>query len=199
MTITITGVNDPPTAVDDANTTTEDAPVSAAAAGVLANDTDPDAGDTKTVVRVNGLPRNVGAAITTAERRDASRSTPTGRTPTTPARRVPVAGRRTDRHRHLHLHGAGRGGGAVDRATVTITITGVNDAPVVTTRRRRGGFTEDGAGRGRRRALTVTDVDNANLDPATVQITANYQNGQDVLAFTNRRASPAPSTPPPAR
>ena len=57
VTITITGVNDPPTAVDDANTTTEDAPVSAGAPGVLANDTDPDPGDTKTVVVGERRPR----------------------------------------------------------------------------------------------------------------------------------------------
>ena len=34
--------------------------------------------------------------------------------------------------------------------------------------------------------LTVTDADDANLESATVQITGNYQNGQDVLAFTNQ-------------
>ena len=66
VTITMTAVNDAPTAVDDANTTTEDAPVSAAAPGVLANDTDPEGGDTKTVGAVNGLPANVGVATATA-------------------------------------------------------------------------------------------------------------------------------------
>ena len=35
-------------------------------------------------------------------------------------------------------------------------------------------------------ALTVTDADDTNLESATVQITTNYQNGQDVLAFTNQ-------------
>lgn len=34
-------------------------------------------------------------------------------------------------------------------------------------------------------ALTVTDADSANLVSATVQITGNYQNGEDVLSFTN--------------
>src|SRR6202000_1552325 len=34
-------------------------------------------------------------------------------------------------------------------------------------------------------ALTVTDVDSANLTTATVQISVNYVNGEDVLAFTN--------------
>lgn len=34
-------------------------------------------------------------------------------------------------------------------------------------------------------ALTVTDADSANLVSATVQITGNYQNGEDVLSFAN--------------
>ena len=54
VTITITGVTDgggntPPTAVDDVDTVSEDGP--AIGVDVLANDTDPDAGDTLTVDR----------------------------------------------------------------------------------------------------------------------------------------------------
>ena len=52
--ITVAGVNDPPTAVDDTGTTDEDTPLSVSAPGVLANDTDVDPGDTKTVVALNG-------------------------------------------------------------------------------------------------------------------------------------------------
>src|SRR6185295_8237750 len=33
--------------------------------------------------------------------------------------------------------------------------------------------------------LTVTDLDNATLSGGTVQITGNYQNGEDLLAFVN--------------
>ena len=53
MTITITNVNEVPTAVDDTGTTDEDTVLNAPAAGVLGNDTDPDLGDTKTVIGVN--------------------------------------------------------------------------------------------------------------------------------------------------
>ena len=52
--IAVAGVNDPPTAVDDTGTTNEDTPLNVAAPGVLANDTDVDPGDTKTVVALNG-------------------------------------------------------------------------------------------------------------------------------------------------
>ena len=33
--------------------------------------------------------------------------------------------------------------------------------------------------------ITASDVDNANLAGATVQITGNYQSGQDVLSFAD--------------
>ena len=53
MTITVTAVNDAPAAADDAYSTTEDTPLTVAAPGVLANDTDPD-GDPLTAVLVTG-------------------------------------------------------------------------------------------------------------------------------------------------
>lgn len=51
VTVTITGVNDSPVATDNVFTVSEDATASTFA--VLANDTDPDVGDTKRVVSVN--------------------------------------------------------------------------------------------------------------------------------------------------
>ncbi|MGZ8810217.1 MAG: Ig-like domain-containing protein, partial [Thermoanaerobaculia bacterium] len=56
VTITITPANDPPVAVNDAYTTAEDTPLTIAAPGVLANDTDPD-GNPLTVILV-GAPSN---------------------------------------------------------------------------------------------------------------------------------------------
>lgn len=51
--ITVTGVNDPPVATDDRFVLTEDGVVTSPAPGVLANDIDPDSGDSLTVVRVD--------------------------------------------------------------------------------------------------------------------------------------------------
>ena len=45
--------------------------------------------------------------------------------------------------------------------------------------------------------ITVTDGDSANLVSATVTMTTNYVNGQDVLAFPTRTGSPARGPPPP--
>ena len=68
-------------------------------------------------------------------------------------------------------------------ATDTINVTPVNDAPVVTAGHTLN-YTENQAATAIDPALTVTDVDSANLASATVQITGNYVNGQDVLGFT---------------
>ncbi|AFZ49133.1 Ig-like domain-containing protein [Dactylococcopsis salina] len=55
--------NDPPAAADDSNSTAEDTVLTVEAAGVLANDTDPD-GDNLAVSAVNGDEANVGTEIT---------------------------------------------------------------------------------------------------------------------------------------
>jgi hypothetical protein len=70
-------------------------------------------------------------------------------------------------------------------ATDTINVTPVNDPPVVTAGHTLN-YTENQAATAFDPALTVTDVDNANLASATVQITGNYANGQDVLGFTTQ-------------
>jgi large repetitive protein len=77
--------------------------------------------------------------------------------------------------------------GTLDSAAVTdtINVTPVNDAPVVTAGHTLN-YTENQAATALDPALTVTDVDNTNLAQATVQITGNYANGEDVLGFTNQ-------------
>ena len=65
-TITITGVNNAPVAVADTATVAENARLEVSAKGVLANDTDVDAGTTLVVTAVNGNAASVGSAITLA-------------------------------------------------------------------------------------------------------------------------------------
>jgi hypothetical protein len=67
-------------------------------------------------------------------------------------------------------------------ATDTINVTPVNDAPVVVAGHTLN-YTENQAATAIDTALAVSDVDSANLASATVQITGNYVNGEDVLAF----------------
>ncbi|MCK1695130.1 VCBS domain-containing protein [Bradyrhizobium sp. 144] len=75
--------------------------------------------------------------------------------------------------------------GATATQDVVITITGTNDAPVIVAGHTLN-YTENQAATAIDPALTVSDVDNTNLASATVQITGNYVNGQDVLGFTNQ-------------
>ncbi|WP_440994704.1 beta strand repeat-containing protein, partial [Cysteiniphilum litorale] len=68
--------------------------------------------------------------------------------------------------------------------TSTINITAVNDAPVVVA----GGtlnYTENASASAIDVALTVNDADDTNIESASVTISNNYVNGQDVLAFVN--------------
>jgi hypothetical protein len=68
--------------------------------------------------------------------------------------------------------------------TSTINVTAVNDPPVLTA----GGvlnYTENQAATAIDTTITAADVDDTDLESATVQITGNYQNGQDVLGFVD--------------
>src|SRR5262249_44754506 len=64
--VTVTGANDAPVAADDTATTDEDTALHVAAPGILSNDIDVDAGDTRAVAAVNGDSATVGQPITLA-------------------------------------------------------------------------------------------------------------------------------------
>ncbi|WP_342714199.1 VCBS domain-containing protein [Bradyrhizobium sp. B039] len=74
---------------------------------------------------------------------------------------------------------------ASNSVTSTVAVTPVNDAPVVVAGHTLN-YTENQAATAIDPALTLSDVDSANLSSATVQITGNYVTGQDVLGFTNQ-------------
>ena len=109
VTITITAVNSPPFAVNDAYTTAEDTPLTIAAPGVLVNDNDPD-GDPMTVALV-GAPTNGTVTLN-----------PNGSFLYTP--NANYNGIDTFTYR------ANDGTANSNVATVTITITPVNDPPI---------------------------------------------------------------------
>ena len=182
VTITITGVNDPPVAVDDVGTTNEDTVLSVPAAGVLTNDTDPDAGDTKTVVAVNGSGANVGTAITTAKGATLTLNANGSYTydPIAVAAFQALDTGETDTGTFTYTM---QDTAAVQSsATVTITITGVNDAPVVTTTSGASAFTEDGGAVVVDGGVTVTDVDVESMTQATVTIANLLNAGLETLA-----------------
>ncbi|MBF0420843.1 MAG: DUF4347 domain-containing protein, partial [Magnetococcales bacterium] len=81
---------------------------------------------------------------------------------------------------------ASGGGVLTASATRTIAITAVNDVSVIGVTGGALAVTEGGAAMAVDPGLTLTDVDDANMTGATVQITTNYLSGEDVLVFTNQ-------------
>ncbi|WP_114953922.1 Ig-like domain-containing protein [Sphingosinicella terrae] len=126
--VTVTGTNDAPDAVDDANTTDEGTPLTVTAAdGVLDNDSDPE-GDPLVVEAVNGATANVGAAVTGANggaftlNADGSYAfDPDGAFDD-----LAVGETRTTSITYTISDGEG----GTDTATLEVTVTGTNDGPV---------------------------------------------------------------------
>jgi VCBS repeat-containing protein len=117
LVITITGENDTPTAVNDAAATTE---LGTTTGSVLSNDTDPDSGETATlVVEVPGTFTTVNGVLTLAANGSFSY--------TANANQLTVGQTVTDSftYKAKDVNGA-----LSNTATLVITITGENDAPV---------------------------------------------------------------------
>ena len=166
--------------------TTEDTVVNAdAAAGVLANDDDPDGGgDSKTVVAVNGLASSVGSSFTLPSgatlQLDADGSFAYDPAIASTFQALGTGQSGTDAFTYTIQTGAG----VQSTATVTIGVSGVNDAPVPFIGSNLPSYTENAVPVVLAPGFSVTDPDDTALAFATVQFVASYQNGQDVLGFT---------------
>lgn len=160
VSLTVTPVNDAPVAVADAVTTAEDTPVTF---DPRLNDTDVDAGDTKTIIAIDGHPISVGHPVTEAGGVIALNAdgtltyTPNANFNGTPTFTYTIAD----------------SSGATSTATVSLTITPVNDTPVANA---------DAAATAFQTPVTIdvlandTDVDGDHLTIITVNntvITAN--------------------------
>src|SRR5215204_4580772 len=130
LTINVTGVNDAPVAVADSGTVGEKSVLTvSAASGVLVNDTDPDAGDTKTVSAVNGSGTSVGKQIVLSSGALLT-LTADGSYSYDPNHKFDYLGlgqSATDSFTYT----VSDSNGATSTATATITITGQNDAAVI--------------------------------------------------------------------
>jgi VCBS repeat-containing protein len=165
VTMTITGVNDAPTAVADTGSANEDG--SAVTVSVLANDTDPDNGDSKTLV--SATTSTAGATVTV----DAAAGT-VSYNPGALFQSLRAGQTTTDTFSYTMKDGAN----AQSTATVTMTITGVNDAPTAVAD--TGAVGEDGP------ALTLdvlaNDTDPDGGDSKTLVSAANSTAGATVTA-----------------
>ena len=109
VTIIVGAVNDAPVSANDAYTTAEDTPLTAAAPSVLANDTDPDGGP-------------LTAAVVSAPTHGVLTLSPTGALSYTPTADYNGADSFTYRANDGTVDG--------NIATVSLTVTPINDAPV---------------------------------------------------------------------
>jgi VCBS repeat-containing protein len=158
VTITVTAVNDAPTAAADAYTTDEDTALNVTAPGVLGNDSDPDS--------------TLTAAVVTGPAHGTLTLNPDGSFTYTPAANF----NSTD----TFTYRASDGTLTSNPATVTITVTAVNDAPTVAV---AAGGTCGGNDRSGTIILTVGDVDGGTLTlSATSSNTALVPNGNVVFA-----------------
>ncbi len=110
VTVTVIPVNDPPVAVNDTASTTEDTPVTLTAAILLQNDTDPD-GDTLTLTAVQNGP---SGTVTLSGSQVIFTPAPN------------FSGSAT------FTYTVNDGNGGTAAATVTVTVAAVNDPPVAT-------------------------------------------------------------------
>ncbi|MDO9215936.1 MAG: tandem-95 repeat protein, partial [Lacisediminimonas sp.] len=116
VTMTVTGVNDGVVAVADTGAAVEDG--AAVTLNVLTNDTDVDAGDTKTLVSVN----TAGTMGSVTANADGTVSYATG----SAFQSLKAGATATDTFSYTVRDSAG----AESTASVTMTVTGVNDGPV---------------------------------------------------------------------
>ncbi len=120
VTVTVIGVNDPPVAVDDADSVSEDGP--AKVIDVLANDTDFDATDTLIVSGVDTFIDGTKGTVTITNQSSDVTYDPNGQFEALGAGQTD-----TDKFRYTAQDSANA---FSNEATVTVTINGANDAPV---------------------------------------------------------------------
>ena len=77
------------------------------------------------------------------------------------------------------------GKGASNTAKIDISVTAANDAPVVSNSQNAAAYTEQAAAVVVDANLTVSDIDDTQLEGATVRVSSGFQSG-DALVFTDQ-------------
>ncbi|WP_338016066.1 Ig-like domain-containing protein [Meridianimarinicoccus roseus] len=163
----ITGVNDGPTAVADSDTTGEDGPA-LTGGNVLANDTDPDTGDTKTVIGVGAATGNVGTIVTGSNGGDFTIDA-NGDWSFDPAGAFEDLDDGEDRVTEVS-YTMEDSQGATSTTTLSVTVNGANDPATGGTP--SAAYTEDDTGRTIDLLAGSNDVDGDALTVNNVTVTA---------------------------
>ena len=135
VTITMTGVNDGPTAIPDTRTVDQNVVASEAADGVLTNDDEPDTADSKVVTKLNGTDLDiVSSSLTITSTKGATFTLNVDGSfsydPTTSVELMALdPGDTAD---DLFTYTMSDPHGQTSQTTITFTVNGVNDAPIAT-------------------------------------------------------------------
>ena len=188
LTVTITGTNDAPVANADAAAVQEDVTL-AASGNVLANDTDVDAGDTKTVTLVNGAAGNVAAPVAASYGSVTIAANGTYTYSLNNAAAIVQALAAGQTVTDTFTYQVTDSTGATATATLTVTITGTNDVPVNTVPGPQSAAEDTPL------AMAGVSVNDADAEPLTVTIsvangalTVNLAGGAAVAAGANGTA-----------
>jgi VCBS repeat-containing protein len=147
--VTVTGVNDAPVAVANSVAVNENATTANLVATLLANDTDVDSGDTRSVTAVNTA-GTIGAVAFNAATQTLTYSANAASQDALRAGQTA-----TDSFTYTIADAAG----ATSTATVNVTVTGVNDAPILANQTATQSATANQAFSLALPANTFTDVD----------------------------------------
>ena len=78
------------------------------------------------------------------------------------------------------------GDGNSTAVTSTVSVSAVNDVPTLGYAGGTLSFTENGGATAIDGSLSVVDVDDTNLESATITISSGYVSSEDVLGFTTQ-------------
>ncbi len=154
------------------------------AAGVLSNDRELD-GDSISVTAINGNASAIGVATAIASGASVTLNADCSFTynPGTAFDSLPSGWTTSDSFSYTISDGNGN----FDTAIVRIVITGNNDAPIQASIEGTAlNYTENTGAVAITSAMTISDIDDVNIESAVIAITGNYANGQDLLSFTNQ-------------
>jgi VCBS repeat-containing protein len=176
-TVTPTPVDDLPVAFDDVASTDANAVLTLPAPGVLGNDVDPDSG--LSVAQVDGSAANVGEQLTTAKGAKVTIASDGSTTydPDGAFDSLATGEPETDSVTYV----ADGSGSETNTATLAISIVGVDEPPVVTTTASTLAYTEQSGPVAFDPGLGITDVDDTELESATVSLRGG--SGGDRLAY----------------
>ena len=166
FTITVTPFNDPPVITSTAGTTATEETLYTYTATV----TDPDDANNGTDL-IWSLTNEPSGMVVSA----------TGEVTWTPAEGVLISGTVT-----LTVQDGGEDGAAPDTEDFTILVTPVNDPPEITGTSTDLNYTEGDGPVAIDNQIVISDVDDTDLEIATISLGASYMAGEDMLGFVDQ-------------